>query len=160
MTSRPVDSSPPVAETSTRRSLLNWLLGGSLAGWVATALYPILNYLSPLPATGSADEAELGDKAKSDIAAAGFAIVALGTERVIVFEDPQARIRALSAKCTHEGCTVQYKTDESIIWCACHNGRFDVDGRVLSGPPPRPLAPYKVAGSLDTKVVVSRAESA
>ena len=35
---------------------------------------------------------------------------------------------------------MQYKQDESIIWCACHNGRFDLDGRVLSGPPPRALA--------------------
>ena len=160
MTSRPVDPSPLGAVASSRRSLLNWLLGGSLAGWAATALYPILNYLSPLPTSGSTGEAELGDEARGDLAAAGFAIVALGAERVIVFQDAQSQLRALSAKCTHEGCTVQYKADESIVWCACHNGRFDVDGRVLSGPPPRPLAAYKVAGSLDTKLVVSRAESA
>jgi len=44
-----------------------------------------------------------------------------------------------------------------VIWCACHNGRFDLDGRVLSGPPPRPLAAFKTSGSLDTRIVVSRA---
>jgi len=143
-----------------RRKLLTGLLGTSLAGWLATILYPVLRYLSPLQATSNADETELNDKAKADIAAAGFAIVALGSERVLVFADPHQKLRACSAKCTHEGCTVQYKADESLIWCACHTGRFDPDGRVLSGPPPRPLAPYKASGSLDTKVVIARAEPA
>lgn len=143
-----------------RRRLVNLLLGTSLGGWLATLLYPVLRYLSPLQASAGADEVELGDDAKNDILASGFAIVALGSERVLVFRDPQQRLRASSAKCTHEGCTVQYKADEAIIWCACHNGRFDVDGRVLSGPPPRPLAPYKATGSLDTRIVISRAEPA
>lgn len=142
-----------------RRKAVNYLLGTSLAGWLGTILYPALRYLSPLQASVSADEVVLGDKAKSDVAAAGFAIVALGTERVLVFRDPQERLRACSAKCTHEGCTVQYKADESIIWCACHNGRFDLDGRVLSGPPPRALAAYKATGTLETKVVISRSEA-
>ncbi len=143
-----------------RRTFVNYLLGGSLAGWLATLLYPVLRYLSPLQANVSADEVVLGDKARQDVADAGFAIVALGTERVLVFRDPQQRLRACSAKCTHEGCTVQYKADESIIWCACHNGRFDLDGRVLSGPPPRALAAYKASGTLETKVVITRSEPA
>jgi len=143
-------------EKVSRRGLLAGLLGASFLGWIATAIYPILRYLSPLQLTGNADEVELADKAKSDIAAGGFSIVALGTERVLVLRDPQGKLRATSAKCTHEGCTVQYKADESIIWCACHNGRYDLDGRVLSGPPPRALAAYKASGSLDTKVVISR----
>jgi cytochrome b6-f complex iron-sulfur subunit len=143
-----------------RRRLLGYLLGTSLVGWLGTILYPVLRYLSPLQTSASADEVVLGDKAKSDVLAAGFAIVALGSERVLVFRDPQQRLRACSAKCTHEGCTVQYKADESLIWCACHNGRFDLDGRVLSGPPPRALAAYKATGTLETKVVISRNESA
>lgn len=143
-----------------RRKLVTALLGASLTGWLATILYPVLRYLSPLPVSANADEIELGDKAKTDIANTGFAIVALGTDRVLVFQDPQKQLRACSAKCTHEGCTVQYKADETIIWCACHNGRFALDGRVLSGPPPRPLLAYKTTGSLDTRVVVSRPEQA
>jgi Rieske Fe-S protein len=153
---RPTDDPPSPA----RRRLLSALLGTGLAGWLGTILYPVLRYLSPLQASGNADEVELDDKAKGALSAAGFAIVALGSERVLVFADPQQKLRACSAKCTHEGCTVQYKADESIIWCACHNGRFDLDGRVLSGPPPRPLAPYRATGSLDTKVVIARAEPA
>jgi Rieske Fe-S protein len=73
-----------------------------------------------------------------------FTIVRSGNERIIVFEDGSQQIHALSAKCTHEGCTVQYVPGEAVVWCACHNGRFDLDGRVLSGPPPRPLPRYVV----------------
>lgn len=148
--------SPESPNHSNRRKFLNGLFGTSLLAWVATALYPIMRYLSPLQLTSNADEAELNDKAKSDIAASGFSIVALGTARVIVLRDPQGKLHATSAKCTHEGCTVQYKADESIIWCACHNGRYDLDGRVLSGPPPRALEIYKTSGSLETKVLISK----
>jgi len=146
------------APTIPRRRFLDLLLGGGLLAWAGTVIYPILRYLSPLPEASSADEVVLGDQAKRDVADQGFAIVALGTARVLVFRDPKGKLRATSAKCTHEGCTVRYKADESLIWCACHNGRFDLDGRVLSGPPPRPLQAYQASGSLDTQVVVRPAE--
>lgn len=142
------------ADRPARRKFLNGLFGASLAAWLSTALYPVIRYLSPLQRTGSADEAELDDKAKGDILKNGFSIVAFGTARVLVLRDAKGKLRATSAKCTHEGCTVQYKADESIIWCACHNGRYDLDGRVLSGPPPRALAVYQASGSLESKVVI------
>jgi Rieske Fe-S protein len=48
------------------------------------------------------------------------------------------QLHAFSAKCTHEGCTVTFLPGQSVIWCPCHDGRFDLNGRVLSGPPPQP----------------------
>jgi cytochrome b6-f complex iron-sulfur subunit len=39
---------------------------------------------------------------------------------------------------------VQYRPDRHDIWCACHNGIYDLNGRVVGGPPPRPLEEYKV----------------
>ena len=59
---------------------------------------------------------------------------------MIVFE-AGGELRALDAKCTHEGCTVQFVPGDSLLWCACHNGS-SFDGRVLSGPPPRPLVKW------------------
>jgi cytochrome b6-f complex iron-sulfur subunit len=143
------------AHGSSRRTLLNVLLGGSLAGWLATALFPVLRYLSPLRESHSTNEAELDAKAKQEVEADGYAIVPFGNERVLVLRDRQGHLHALSAKCTHEGCTVQYKADEAIVWCACHNGRYDLSGRVLSGPPPRPLAEFRVTGDLATRVVIT-----
>lgn len=46
---------------------------------------------------------------------------------------------ALSATCTHLGCLVRWRTDEGQFVCPCHNGRFDAEGNVVSGPPPAPL---------------------
>lgn len=148
--------SGPESRGLSRRTLLNGLLGTSLAGWLATAFFPVLRYLSPLRESRNTDEAELDAKARQEVAAAGFAIVPFGSERVLVLRDARGGLRAVSAKCTHEGCTVQYKADEALIWCACHNGRFDLDGRVLSGPPPRPLAQFHATGDLATRVLITR----
>lgn len=48
-------------------------------------------------------------------------------------------ITALSATCTHLGCMVGLDEQRSELACPCHGGRFALDGRVLAGPPPRPL---------------------
>jgi len=45
---------------------------------------------------------------------------------------------------------VQYVAGDSVILCACHNGKYDLDGRVLSGPPPRPLAKWTCTREGDT----------
>lgn len=43
------------------------------------------------------------------------------------------------ATCTHLGCSVQWKEEDSHFRCPCHSGQFSREGEVLSGPPPRPL---------------------
>ena len=63
--------------------------------------------------------------------------------------------RAFSATCTHLNCTVQYRADVKRIWCACHNGHFDLTGRNIAGPPPAPLESYEVHVAGD-EVVVSK----
>jgi len=48
--------------------------------------------------------------------------------------------RAYEQKCTHLACAVYYSPDKNKIECPCHHGYFDADdGKVLAGPPPRPL---------------------
>ena len=64
-------------------------------------------------------------------------------------------LRAFSAVCTHLDCTVQYKADTSQIWCACHNGFYDMTGKNVAGPPPKPLETYS-ARILGDKVIVSK----
>ena len=67
---------------------------------------------------------------------------------------------AFSAKCTHEGCTVTFQPEQSVIWCPCHDGRFDLHGRVLSGPPPQPLPRYAVNRQADGTIVISEEKAA
>jgi Rieske Fe-S protein len=69
--------------------------------------------------------------------------VSVGDKPVVVVRT-SAGFRAFSAVCTHLNCTVQYRPDFQNIWCACHNGVYDLQGKNISGPPPRPLEAYKV----------------
>ena len=48
-----------------------------------------------------------------------------------------AAYRAFAGTCTHLACTVQYRESQNDIFCACHNGVYDIEGRNVSGPPPR-----------------------
>jgi Rieske Fe-S protein len=57
--------------------------------------------------------------------------------------------------CTHLQCTVQYRSDTQHIWCACHNGHYDLNGRNIAGPPPKPLEQYLVNIRGD-EIVVSK----
>ena len=51
---------------------------------------------------------------------------------------------ALSALCTHENCRVEWRNSLGIVQCPCHDGRFDLRGNVLAGPPPAPLQRFEV----------------
>ena len=61
-------------------------------------------------------------------------------------------VKALSATCTHLGCQVRWERERKQFLCPCHGGVYDVQGRVLDGPPPRPL------DSVDVRVDTSSDE--
>jgi cytochrome b6-f complex iron-sulfur subunit len=145
-----VDRRPP-----TRRSFLDLLLGTTLVGFVGSVLYPVLRYLKPLPAAGPAGPVRLTRAEIGTLETKRFVIVPAAGTRVLVLRDERHALRALDARCTHEGCTVQYVPAQGGIWCACHNARFDLDGRVLSGPPPKPLPRFAVHEDDEGNVLVS-----
>ena len=49
------------------------------------------------------------------------------------------QVKALSATCTHLGCQVRWDHEGKRFRCPCHGGAYDAHGRVIEGPPPRPL---------------------
>jgi menaquinol-cytochrome c reductase iron-sulfur subunit len=51
---------------------------------------------------------------------------------------------AISASCTHLGCIVTWDENRQIFKCPCHDGKYDPEGKVLSGPPPAPLKRHPV----------------
>jgi Rieske Fe-S protein len=55
---------------------------------------------------------------------------------------------ARSLLCTHTGCLVKWKAERREYECACHQARFDENGEVISGQPPRPLPtlPVRITG--------------
>ena len=136
----------------TRRDFLDLILGTAIAGTIGSVLYPVIRYLKPLPAAGPSGPVRLSDGDVEKLRQSKFVIVPVAGKRVIVLRDAKGVLRAFDAKCTHEGCTVQYLSRESAIWCACHNARFNLEGKVLAGPPPRPLPTYAVREAPDGSV--------
>ena len=71
---------------------------------------------------------------------AGKPPAASGTEQEAgANPDASVSLRVFLATCTHLDCIVGYQAEQQCIVCACHEGRFDLEGRVISGPPPAPL---------------------
>ncbi|MEJ2446170.1 MAG: ubiquinol-cytochrome c reductase iron-sulfur subunit [Exilibacterium sp.] len=50
---------------------------------------------------------------------------------------------AISATCSHLGCIVTWDDDRQIFKCPCHNGLYNAEGEVISGPPPKPLRRHR-----------------
>ena len=127
----------------SKRSFLKLVLTGGLIAWAASVLYPIFAYLKP-PKQGEVEVSSVKGGKLSEIEKDSGRIVKFGSKPVILVRTAGDELRAFSATCTHLDCTVQYKKELGLIWCACHNGKYDLNGRNVSGPPPRPLDEYRV----------------
>ncbi len=138
----------------TRRSLADLLLAAGLAGLAGTVLYPLVRYLIPPKVkevtAGSIVAAKVGDLPPNS-----GKILLFGGKPAILVHTSQGTYKAFTAVCTHLACTVQYRPDFGHIWCACHDGHFDLNGQVIGGPPPRPLAEFTVTVK-GTEIVVTR----
>ena len=149
---QPQPLSDPAAITS-RRSLLGWLLGG-----IAALVAGIVG----VPAIGSIFSAAVGRRQPSVIQLGKLADYAVGQPKLAQFtvnrvdgwvttienravwvlkrSDQQAVV--YNGRCTHLGCAYSWKSSgagANRFACPCHDGTFNLDGSVVSGPPPRPL---------------------
>ena len=138
----------------SKRDFLKYILGGSFFAWVVSVLYPVFAYMKP-PKQGEVEVSSVKVGKLNDIEKDSGVIVKFGTKPVILMRSADGELRAYSATCTHLDCTVQYRKDLGLIWCACHNGKYDANGRNVSGPPPRPLDEYRVIVQGD-EVIISK----
>jgi Rieske Fe-S protein len=143
------------ATPQSRRGFINWILGTSIGGLILAVLYPVSRYLVP-PAAGESTAATVSLSIKAeDVPANSGQIFKFGNQPGILVRTPSGELKAFSAICTHLACIVQYREDLSHIWCACHNGHFDLTGRNIEGPPPAPLETFVVNVRGD-EIVISR----
>lgn len=147
-------SAPTVAPPGGRRRVLNWLLGTWSAGVVASVAFPVLRYLVP-PVIPEAPTLSVKAGAASTLIPNTARIVPFGSTPAIVVRTAAGDLRAFEGTCTHLACTVQYRPDLEHIWCACHNGHYDLNGKNIAGPPPRPLTMYD-ANVQGDEIVISR----
>jgi Rieske Fe-S protein len=134
---------------------LNKLLGLATFAWLGSVVYPVLEYLKTPPQSEADVTSVVAAKIQNVKPNSGL-VFRFGREPAILVSGPDGKLRAFSATCTHLQCTVQYRTDLQRIYCACHNGMYDLNGRNIAGPPPRPLTEFQVTVKGDD-VVVSRA---
>ncbi len=139
----------------SRRGFISWFLGTSAGAFLLSIFYPVSRYLIPPEvAESTAGTVTLPIK-PGDVKPNTGEIFKFGNRPGILIRTADGELRAFSAVCTHLNCTVQYRPDLSHIWCACHNGHYDLNGKNIQGPPPRPLDPY-VVNVRANQIVVSK----
>lgn len=144
-----------------------WLLRALKAGVVVTLgalLYPVARFLRPRRSTSSGALEAVAPYHVSDLHpdAQGHwpPPFNFGGKPCLVIRTPDGQVKAFNAVCTHVQCTVEFRPEQEDIFCNCHNGVYDLNGRNVSGPPPRPLEQYEVAlrGTPgQEEIIVSRA---
>lgn len=140
---------------SGRRRFLNWFLGTTAGAFFVAVTYPLSRYLIPPEVEESTAHTVTLALKPQEIKANSGQIFRFGSQPAILIRTPSDELKAFTAVCTHLACTVQYRPDISQIWCACHNGHFDLSGKNVEGPPPKPLDEYTVNVRGD-QIIVSR----
>lgn len=129
----------------------------AIAATLVAIFYPVIWFLRPRRATVSGAQEMAAPFKVSEVLTSkqnpfNFAgrpclvvVTPEGTKRLARGERLQADdVHAFDGICTHLACTVEHRADKGDIFCNCHEGIFDLNGRNVSGPPPRPLTSYKV----------------
>jgi Rieske Fe-S protein len=101
-----------------------------------TDLWPSLyDPLRPVPKDfhRSGDSQSLVDGI-DDIPAGGGGVVQRGEEKLAVWRDMDGTLHAVSAACTHKGCTVSWNNADRTWDCPCHGSMFEANGAVIHGP--------------------------
>ena len=138
-----------------------WLLrsvSAALASTVFAIFYPVFRFLRPRRATVSGALELVAPFKINEILTSKANPFNFGGKPCLIVLTPEGAkrlkagerlrpddVRAFNAVCTHVDCTVKYRADHDDIFCSCHEGTYDLNGKNIAGPPPRPLKTYKVA---------------
>jgi len=110
-----------------------------------SVVYPIVRFLAPPRREAGGRQFSLR---KGDIPVGEARDFIFNGTPAIIINRPDRGYIALSRVCTHLGCLVDIDRGRKRLLCPCHAGVYDLEGNVLSGPPPRPLPriPLRVEG--------------
>lgn len=135
-----------------RRNFVNFFLGASLTGAIASFLYPVIRYIIPVKESEASFNSTIAAKV-GELAPNTHKIFKFGSSPAILINTKEGELLAFSAICTHLTCSVLFEPENEILLCPCHNGKFDLSGNVISGPPPAPLESYKVEVSGENIII-------
>ena len=137
---------PPGAEGGTdRRGFLVTLSGAFLSLWALGGAGAIAAYMRAPEHNESSNERVVRIGRLEDLRIGEARLVRHGVSPFFVIRTGAENVIALSAVCTHVRCILAYDHERRGLICPCHDGRFDLNGNVVSGPPPRSLPTYEVS---------------
>lgn len=139
---RPQGPADPQQDIS-RRDLLDRVLVAGGAVWATGVAVPAAAFLWPARSSGPGEEYVEID-ALDEFPVGSARMAQKSGKPIMVLRIKEDEFRAFSAICTHLACVVRWDPQTRQIRCPCHAGFFAPDGSVISGPPPRPLAAYRV----------------
>ena len=143
-----------------RRQFIGLALLGSLIATIGGVFTPIIAFLWPPARAATTANLKVQVGAVNDFPPNRGSVVSVKNKPVIVVNGEQGGLRAFSAVCTHLGCIVYWHEGRQVIQCPCHDGRFNpVNGQVILGPPPSPLAQYHLRVE-DGEVYIEPADGA
>jgi Rieske Fe-S protein len=146
---------PVELDNTGRRRFLNYLLGTGFGATLIAIFYPIIKFITP-PQLIEATQNSVSAGKLGELALNSGKIFKFGNKPGILIRSAGGELKAFSAVCTHLDCIVQYEPEKRQIWCACHNGQYNLSGQNIGGPPPRPLEEY-VVNTRGEEIVVSKA---
>lgn len=153
----PASSDPsgldPERDHLGRRGFLKWISGiGAAISGVVVGLPVVRSFVSPATAKPAASHwikvaedtalIDIGVPVRADfVLQQNDAWVESITQNAVwLYTDDGEKFKAYNAKCTHLGCSYAFDKTLGTFLCPCHRGQFEVKtGKVLAGPPPRPL---------------------
>ncbi len=143
-------------EQITRKNFLSLAIGGIGALISAAMGIPAIAYIiGPVFNRSSTQEwIRLGQTSKIELRVPTLFKFTLQRKTGWIVNEEEVSVYALTDNgrdfiamtniCPHLGCRVRWITDQDQFFCPCHNGVFDKEGKVVSGPPPRPLDRFEV----------------
>lgn len=101
----------------------------------------------------------LPSKRPADLCPDEAVVTRVGKQLVAAYRAQDSRLHAVSARCTHLGCVVNFNNAEKSWDCPCHASRFGLDGGVLQGPATKPLASIELADDGDSQATTAQSVS-
>ena len=127
----------------TRRRFICGMLGGGTAALGASVGVPLVAYVGNLREEPPPKWMEI-EQTDYPLASGTSRKLMYGPITALLIQTPGPRsiLKVFVATCTHLDCPVGYDPQRNHIFCPCHEGYYHVDGRVMSGPPPRRLQEF------------------
>jgi cytochrome b6-f complex iron-sulfur subunit len=135
-----------------RRSFLTYFS----VGWVASCFPLVLSACNSDNQTATGEKTDSIPSVSAAIAAPanGFKVIgtvaqldkagSIGLDKILVIRNPanKTKLVAVNSTCTHKGCAVKWEAADKTFECPCHDAQYAPDGKVKSGPAPKPLTTY------------------